>query len=57
MAELPRHPDASDGGGAPDGRTSPHRPRRAYVFVLVIVAALVLMVALHLAGVFGPGSH
>jgi hypothetical protein len=43
--------------GAPDGRTSPHRPWRAYALVLVIVAALVLMVALHLAGVFGPGSH
>ena len=57
MAELPRHPDASDGGGAPDGRTSPLRPRWAYALVLVIVAALVLMVALHLAGVLGPGSH
>jgi hypothetical protein len=50
MTELPRHPDADDG----DAR---HTHRRSYGLAIVVVALLLLMVVLHFAGVFGPGSH
>jgi hypothetical protein len=57
MTDLPRHPDVSDGGGSPDRRSRANRPWWAYALVIVVVGVLVLMVALHLAGGFGPGSH
>ena len=57
MTDLPRHPDVSDGVGSRARRTAANRPWWAYALVMLVVAVLVLMVALHLAGVLGPGSH
>lgn len=56
MAELPQHPD----GG--DDLDKDHEPRdatsrRVYVWWIAGLGVVVLMVALHAARVFGPGSH
>jgi hypothetical protein len=55
--DLPSHPDAGDspsGGGSPGDL-----PRRAggatRIVVTVLVAAVVLLVVLHLTGIVGPG--
>ena len=56
MADLPQYPD--DGGGS--GEEPEARPaawRRVYVWWALGIAMAGLMLVLHLAGVFGPGSH
>ena len=59
MADLPAHPDSADDPGAgPDHAALTGVPRRRAVIGIAVAAVLVvLMLALHLAGVFGPGSH
>jgi hypothetical protein len=62
MDSLPSHPDAngtSEGTGVPSGPGSSSgwsRLRRAAVIVLVL-AALAVMVILHLTGTLGEGTH
>ena len=60
MADLPAHPDTgsvpepgTDSASPPGGR--PGRP--VAVGVALAAGLVVLMVVLHLLGVFGPGSH
>lgn len=54
MADLPQHPhDGSIGEEEP----REVRSRRIYVWWAGGVALVALMLVLHLAGVFGPGSH
>ena len=60
MADLPAHPETAGGPEAgPDSAPSPGgRPGRPAVVGIALAAGLVvLMVVLHLVGVFGPGSH
>jgi hypothetical protein len=59
MADLPTHPDTGDAPDpGPDHAAMTGGPRRkAMAGIGVAVVLLVLMVVLHLAGVFGPGSH
>jgi hypothetical protein len=57
MMDLPRHPDASNGGESSDHRPPEHKPWWPYALVIVIGALFVLMVVLHFAGVMGPSSH
>ncbi len=48
---MPSYPDHDEG-------TEPTSRRRAPLLLgVIIVGVVVLMVVLHLAGVFGPGSH
>ena len=55
--DLPRYPEASAGEASPGHRPAPNRAWWQYALASVLVAMLVLMVGLHLAGVLGPGSH
>jgi hypothetical protein len=59
MTGLPTHPDTGDSPDAgPDGAAVPGRPAwRARVGIALALGLVVLMVVLHLAGVFGPNSH
>ncbi|MEY9964265.1 hypothetical protein ABIA33_002307 [Streptacidiphilus sp. MAP12-16] len=59
MADLPAHPDSADGPGTGSDRAAmTGGPRRkAMAGIAVAVVLVVLMLVLHLAGVFGPGSH
>ncbi|MHB8574447.1 MAG: hypothetical protein ACYDCQ_03860 [Dehalococcoidia bacterium] len=61
MADLPPYPDTPDSNadtGAGHNR-SPTTSRSRWVYALWIggVAIVLLVVALHLTGVIGPGSH
>jgi hypothetical protein len=57
VAQLPRYPDGDNDPGIErhDDATKPSK--KAYAFVVVGVALVLLMVILHLAGVVGPGSN
>ena len=56
VADLPQYPD--DGGGSSEEREArPPTSRRVYVWWVFGIAVVALMLVLHLAGVFGPGSH
>ena len=57
MAEIPRHPDTSESGPVPRVRPVGNRAWWVYALGIAVVALVVLMVALHLTGVIGPGSH
>jgi hypothetical protein len=58
MADLPAHPDSPGEGAGPDDAALTGGPRRkAVIGIAVAVVLAVLMLVLHLAGVFGPGSH
>jgi hypothetical protein len=58
MADHPRHPDTDDHAGAGHDRgTSTGSSPATYAFVLVAIVLVGGIVALHLAGVIGPGSH
>ncbi|MEZ0067277.1 hypothetical protein ABIA32_003290 [Streptacidiphilus sp. MAP12-20] len=59
MADLPTHPDAGDNTTeAPESALTPRGPRgKALAGIALGVLLVVLMLVLHLAGVFGPGSH
>ena len=50
--DLPSHPDADDSADAARTTTSPNWAGR--VLVAIIVAALVVVIVLHLAGIVGP---
>ncbi|MEO8750918.1 MAG: hypothetical protein ABI384_11010 [Allobranchiibius sp.] len=53
MAELPHHP-VGDGTGE---HAQPRTSRRTYLWWAAGAGLVVLMLVLHLAGIFGPGSH
>ena len=53
--ELPSHPEAED--TTPCHRPSTNDNRAAIVIAMIVGALIVLIVALHLAGVVGPGAH
>ena len=56
MADLPTHPDAGEVAGS-EGDRDATRAWWTYALAAGVVALLVLIVVLHLAGVIGPGSH
>jgi hypothetical protein len=55
MTELPQHPD--DTGAADREAPLRARSRRVYIYWVVGIAAIGLMLVLHLTGVVGAGSH
>jgi hypothetical protein len=61
MAEPPRLPDADaddDSGLDPGGGQARGTPRWMIVVgIIIAIAAVALMVLLHLTGAFGPGVH
>jgi hypothetical protein len=57
MPDMPRHPETQDTDSAQEAGPAASRPVWVYALAAVVVALLVLMVVLHLAGVIGPGSH
>ena len=55
MPELPSHPDTATD---PDDEAAEARPRwKTALWIAVVVAALALVVGLHLTGVVGAESH
>jgi hypothetical protein len=54
MAELPQHPEADGAGDQAPPRAA---ARRVYMLWAAGVGLVVLMLVLHVAGVFGPGTH
>jgi len=56
MADLPEYPD---GGGKVGDDREPRRAtnRGTYLLWIAAIGLVVLMLVLHLAGVFGPGGH
>jgi hypothetical protein len=58
MATPPPYPGIGDDSGAQSDRVSPTSTRWGMLMIWLIVIALVLLVlALHLTGVMGPGLH
>ena len=58
MADPPPYPDTGDDTGAgPDRVSTPSRRRWVYVAWGIGILVVLLFVALHLAGVMGPGGH
>jgi hypothetical protein len=60
MADLPAHPDTGDSPDTGSGLAAPPQSRPGWLApagVALAVGLVVLMVVLHLLGVFGPGSH
>ena len=58
MADLPNHPESSDSAALPAGSTSARRLSPVKTSGLILaVAAVVVVVALHLTGVLGAGAH
>jgi hypothetical protein len=60
MADLPAHPGTDDESSTGPGRRAPASSRARWVPVAGIVIAILLVllvIALHIAGVFGPGGH
>ena len=55
-SDPPRYPDTGDDGGIGDEPTTGTSPW-VYVLLSIGVLVVVVVVALHLAGVMGPGSH
>ena len=56
VADLPQYPD--DGGSSGEEReTRPSTSRRVYIWWALGIAVVALVLVLHMAGVFGPGSH
>ncbi len=56
MADPPPYPNAGDDAGADPDATN-GTSRWMYLLVAIGVLVVVLFVALHLAGVLGPGAH
>jgi hypothetical protein len=52
----PQHPDGDSNPGK-DQEARAATSRRTYVLWIAGIGVVVLMVVLHLPGVFGPGSH
>lgn len=59
MADLPSHPDTDDAGAEHGRRPSTGGTPRwvSVVGTIVAIVVVTLLVALHLAGVLGPGAH
>jgi type VI protein secretion system component VasF len=59
MADLPSHPDSDDAGAGPGREPTTTRTPRwvSVVATIVAIAVVMLLVALHLTGVLGPGAH
>jgi hypothetical protein len=59
MPDQPRHPDTSADAGIATGSV-PHRARqrwKAALLVVVGIAALLLVIILHVTGVVGAGTN
>ncbi|MEP6600051.1 MAG: hypothetical protein ABJB98_11480 [Actinomycetota bacterium] len=56
MADLPQHPDG-DGTFRADQEPRAATSRRVYLWWIAGIVVVALMLVLHAAGVFGPGSH
>jgi hypothetical protein len=57
MAELPRHPDDDRHSGLEYRHEAPKSTWKTYAVVAVVIALVMAMVILHLAGVVGPGTN
>ena len=59
MPELPSHPRTERDASVSADPRPPRGKRRwvSFVWVALVVVAVLAMVVLHLAGVVGPGSH
>jgi hypothetical protein len=59
MADLPSHPDTdNDGGGRPERGPTTGTPRwLSAAGIIIALVLVVLLAALHLTGVLGPGAH
>jgi hypothetical protein len=57
MAELPRHPDDDRHTGLEHQQEAAKLTWKTCAVVAVVVALVLAMVVLHLAGVVGPGSN
>jgi hypothetical protein len=57
MAELPRHPDDDRNSGLEYHDEATKATWKTYAIVALVVALVLAMVVLHLAGVVGPGSN
>lgn len=59
MADLPSHPDTDNTAGREPGRgPTTGTPRWVTVLgIIVAIVVVVLLAALHLTGVLGPGGH
>ncbi len=58
MADQPRHPDVGqDTGTGTQSRLTASRPRwKILLGIVIVIALLALMIALHAAGVVGKGT-
>jgi hypothetical protein len=57
MAGLPRHPDDDRHSGLEYQPEAAKATWKTYAVVILVVALVLAMVVLHLAGVVGPGSN
>jgi hypothetical protein len=57
MAELPSHPDDDRHSGLEYRHEARKATWKTYAVVIAVVALVLAMVVLHLAGVVGPGSN
>ena len=59
MADLPSHPDTDNNAGREPGRgPTTGMPRWVTVVgIIIAIVVVVLLAALHVTGVIGPGAH
>jgi hypothetical protein len=59
MADPPRYPENDEESGVGrDGVAASRTPRLGLVLgIMIVIALVVLVVALHLTGTLGPGAH
>lgn len=58
MSDLPRHREVDDPDAARlDTSAGSSTPWGTYVFAAIVVLLVLTIVALHAAGIMGPGAH